>query len=95
MRLICLFAACDETDLQQNYMRYAVSGLVGYNIAAYTPRTLEECQQLCSNDTACRTFEYMDQLGQCVLQAVTPMDTPWAWNRGNDLGWDLYQRMCA
>ncbi|KAK7485088.1 hypothetical protein BaRGS_00023628 [Batillaria attramentaria] len=89
---ICV-ETCNETDLLQDFVKYAVSGIGGYNMEAYGSITLEECMARCVSNTACLTFEYYKEDGTCNLQPVTALDV--GWKRGNDFGWDLYQRMCA
>ncbi|KAK7497324.1 hypothetical protein BaRGS_00011368 [Batillaria attramentaria] len=85
--------ACEEGDLQQNFTKYAESSIAGHNIASNSSLTLEECQGMCSNNTACRTFEFERAGGNCTLQTVTPLDVVWDSAAGH--AWDLYQRMCA
>nr|KAG5698194.1 hypothetical protein BaRGS_030557 [Batillaria attramentaria] len=88
-----MLLTCNETDLLQDFVKYAVSGIGGYNMEAYGSITLEECMARCVSNTACLTFEYYKEDGTCNLQPVTALDV--GWKRGNDFGWDLYQRMCA
>ncbi|KAK7500895.1 hypothetical protein BaRGS_00007775 [Batillaria attramentaria] len=89
---ICV-KTCEESDLQQNVMVYANSGIDGNDIIQYTSKTLVECVMLCVSTPACRTIDYGRQHGTCNLQSVTALDV--AWNRGTDLDWDFFQRACA
>ncbi|KAK7485089.1 hypothetical protein BaRGS_00023629 [Batillaria attramentaria] len=90
------FLACGESDLQQDYMKYPKSGIIGGNIAEHPSRTVDECKALCNANTECLTFEFYIPSGSCNLQNVTNLDVdPSKWERGIVPDWDLYQKMCA
>ena len=86
---------CAESDLQETFLRYPGSAILGNNIFESEKDTEDDCVDWCNNVTECRTVEYDSRSNKCYLQSKTALDVPvTSWITGINT-YNLYQKMCA
>ena len=86
---------CAESDLQETFLRYPGSGILGNNIFEGEKDTEDDCVDWCNNVTECRTVEFNSLGNNCYLQSKTALDVPVSsWISGVST-YNFYQKMCA
>ena len=86
---------CAESDLQETFLRYPGSAILGNNIFDSEKDTEDDCVDWCNNVTECRTVEYDSRSNNCYLQSKTALDVPvTSWITGINT-YNLHQKMCA
>jgi hypothetical protein len=66
--------------------------IAGQNLAIYNPKTVEECKQLCEEETLfhCQSFDYQVATQKCFLQVASRYTSA----LGNYAGYVYYERNC-
>ena len=83
---------CPSKDLQSTFVVYPDSAISGYNMVSIVGAGLSGCQERCSADPLCLTFDLV-RGSDCYPQDVTARDVPsWTWY--NDADIVHYQKTC-
>ena len=92
------WTGCEAADLQNSYLTYPHSGILGNNLLSGSSySSADDCKLACSQNEGvrdwCRTFELSAVSSWCNYHAVTPREVPDQWQ--TTPYYDLYQRTCA
>ncbi|XP_025102670.1 microfibril-associated glycoprotein 4-like [Pomacea canaliculata] len=89
----CL-AACNASDLVNEFVKYPQSVLHGYYLHVHVGLTLQDCMDLCVNTSDCVAFSFRAEGGRCLPHEATALDDPSLWCPMSSEGWSYFQRVC-